>query len=237
MRQVVGQKAEHVPKATCHPNQQSEYGIQTYCIVGAREMYCHSIWDNGSGNKLPSSPGERYTQLFYDLNPAFDRGYMDDPAGKVSGVVKNSPSALWSLQMLHQTQKQPDPLGKRNIFMDNFYKGHTLAEKVKALSNDEICISGTCHLNVIDKVNKVGVKQAIDLLRDKQRGSWALVHVFNAPIDMAANCGYIVYKDQKDVVFYSNDLADTPNELVVIGNEDEHAITCVNGSGKVTPLD
>ena len=37
-----------------------KYGIWFYCVVGAREMYCqHSFWDNRSGNRLLSVPGER----------------------------------------------------------------------------------------------------------------------------------------------------------------------------------
>jgi hypothetical protein len=50
---------------------------------------------------------------------------------------------------------------------------------------------------------------------------------------VAPNCGYIVFKDRRDVIFYTNDLAGTPQELVVIGNADEHAIHCVNGLAKL----
>jgi hypothetical protein len=206
-------------------------------------MYCHSLWDNGgSGNKLPSTTGERYVRLFHGLRAPFNKGYAQDPDGKESGVAKSSSSALWSLQMLHQMHKQKDPSGKRHVYMDNFYTRHYLAEKVKKLSDQEIRITGTCRLNVVDKVNKVGVKAAIDLLRDKERGSWALVcafnganvvRAFNGPNVLAENCGYVVYKDRKDVVFYSNDLADTPKELVVLGNNDDHAIRCVNGLAKL----
>jgi hypothetical protein len=52
-------------------------------------------------------------------------------------------------------------------------------------------------------------------------------------MNVALNCGYIIYKDQKDIIFYTNDLASTPNELVVIGNDDNHAIHCVNGPAKL----
>jgi hypothetical protein len=34
--------------------------------------------------------------------------------------------------------------------------------------------------------------------------------------NVAPNCGYIIYKDRKDIIFYTNDLASTPNEVVVI---------------------
>jgi hypothetical protein len=133
---------------TYMPNKPIKYGIRFYAIVGSREVYCHSFWDNGSGNRLPTSQAERYTQLFRDLRTPFDKAYADDPNGKVFGVAKDSASALWSLQMAHQTKKLPDPSGKRSIFMDNFYTRHNLAEKVKVLTDGEICITGTCRLNV-----------------------------------------------------------------------------------------
>jgi hypothetical protein len=34
-------------------------------------------------------------------------------------------------------------------------------------------------------------------------------------------------------MFYTNDLAATPNELVVIGIDDDHVIHCVNRLGKL----
>jgi hypothetical protein len=91
---------------------------------------------------------------------------------------------------------------------------------------------------VINKENKVGVKKGIDMLKDQPRGTWVLVHAFNPPLAnntevVAPNCGYVVFKDRKDAVFYTNDLAATPNELVVIGNDDDHAIHCVNGLAKL----
>ncbi len=59
-------------------------------------------------------------------------------------------------------------LSDNEYIADNFYTRLYLAEKVKKLSDQEIRITGTCRLNVVDKVNKVGVKAAIDLLRDKE---------------------------------------------------------------------
>ena len=218
------------------PNKPIRYGIRFYANVSVREIYCHSIVDNGSGNKLPLSPADRYIDVFRDLRTPFDRAFADDPTGKNGGVKKDSPSALWSLQLAHQTKKQPDPSGKWSVFMDNFYTRHNLGEKVKQLTNGEIHIMGTCRLNVIQSKNKIGVKKAIDMLKNQERGTWALVRAFNSQTeddDVAPNCGYIVFKDRKDVIFYTNDLAGTPKELVVIGNTDDHAIHCVNGLAKL----
>jgi hypothetical protein len=79
---------------TYMPNKPMKYGIRFYACVGSREMYCHSFWDNGSGNKVPLSPAERYTQLFRDLRTPFHKAYADDPSGKVSGVAKDTASPL-----------------------------------------------------------------------------------------------------------------------------------------------
>jgi hypothetical protein len=155
-----------------------KYGIRFYAIVSARHVYCHSLWDNGLGNTLSTSQGDRYTELFCELRLPFDKAYADDPDGKYGGVKKNSASALWSLQIAHQTKKQLDPSGRRSIFMDNFYTRHNLGKKVKVLTSDEARITGTCRLNVIQSRNKVGVKKGIDMLKNKEHGTWVLVRVF-----------------------------------------------------------
>jgi hypothetical protein len=223
---------------TYMPNKPMKYGIRFYAVVGSRHVYCHSLWDNGSGNTLSTTQGDRYTEVFRDLRTPFDKAYSDDPEGKYGGVKKNSASALWSLQIAHQTKKQRDPSGKRTFLMDNFYTRHNLGEKLKLLTDDEVRITGTCRLNVIQANNKVGVKKGIDMLKNKERGTWVLVQAFNLQradndVMAAPNCGYIIFKDRRDVIFYTNDLADTPNELAVIGNNNEHAISCVNGLSKL----
>jgi hypothetical protein len=90
---------------TYMPNKQIKYGLRFYAIVGSHEVYCHSFWDNGSGNRIPMSQAKQYTQLFRDLRTPFDKAYADDPTGKVFGVAKDNASALWSLQMAHQAKK------------------------------------------------------------------------------------------------------------------------------------
>lgn len=44
------------------------------------------------------------------------------------------------------------------------------------------------------------------------------------------NCGYILWKDSKLVMFYTNDLAHTPSEDI-LHDTSEEAIRCVNGLG------
>ena len=49
---------------------------------------------------------------------------------------------------------------------------------------------------------------------------------------VAENAGYIVFKDKKVVVFYTNDLASTPSKPILFG-EDEEAVKAVDGVGYI----
>jgi hypothetical protein len=49
----------------------------------------------------------------------------------------------------------------------------------------------------------------------------------------AKNCGYIVFKDSKIVLFYTNDLVEDPPEPVLLGS-DERAVKCVHGLAKLS---
>ena len=95
------------------------------------------------------------------------------------------------------------------------------------------------------------------MMKDAARGSWCLVCTYDkipdleklrrknvaaekkkpanqrtqfvAPTEIIAkNAGYIVWKDSKVVVFYTNDLSNTPSTSVLDGTSDE-AILCVRG--------
>ena len=43
------------------------------------------------------------------------------------------------------------------------------------------------------------------------------------------NAGYIVYKDRKTVIFYSNDVVSMPPEWFCLRNSQEDCIACVHG--------
>ena len=148
-------------------------------------------------------------------------------------VDKDKPSALWVMQMAHLTKMMKDPSGKRLVVMDNFYTGHLLARQVAKTSDDEIRILGTVRLSNIDGCNRKYLKEAIDTLGEKPRFSWLLVQAFDRQSlrdregILAKNCGFVVFKDRKIIIFYSNDLADTPS--MPIEAPSEHSITCIHG--------
>ncbi len=157
----------------------------------------------------------------------------------------NSPSALWVLQMAYQTLQSPDPSGKHVFFTDNFYTRHRLAQALKKITDGEARLIGTVKFTNVNAANRFHLKNAIELLKDRPHGSWALVHAYDKvpnydhqlqrshaaaqrrveknnrtpfipPMDLTAeNCGYTVLKDSKVVIFCTNDLSATPSYTAV----------------------
>ncbi len=97
-------------------------------------------------------------------------------------------------------------------------------------------------------------------MKDANRGEWVLVQAYDKhpdyerlrnqhaaqqcrlssrspfipPLDQVANnSGFIIFKDYKVVVFYSNDLFETPPEAVLYGS-DERAVNCVHGLSTIS---
>ena len=66
-----------------------------------------------------------------------------------------SPSATWLLMMSHLTKTFPDPSGRRVFFTDNFYTRHSLADKLKSMTDGEACIIGTVKFTNVDGTNRM----------------------------------------------------------------------------------
>lgn len=116
-----------------------------------------SLWDNGSGNNTYMSQAVSYATVFRSLRSAFDRK-IDEKI-----VPQDSPSALWTLQTWHLTEKVPFPQWRLAV-TDNFYTLHTLVEQIKHMSDNEVSILGTVLLTNVDGVNPVKLKRAIERL-------------------------------------------------------------------------
>ena len=114
--------------------------------------------------------------------------------------------------------------------MDNFYTRHALGKQIKSLTNNEIRIIGAVRMNFVDKLNKSNVERAYEMVEKMVHGSWLLVQCFDSGPDgdpqVSTNCGYLIFKEKNAVVFYSNDLADTPREIIS-GVDNDH-ITSVH---------
>jgi hypothetical protein len=105
------------------------------------------------------------------------------------------------------------------------------------------------------------VQKAIDLLDAKPRGSWCLVRAYDEqpelslyqqrhqarnkdldksereafvpPMDnVSPDCGYILFKDSKIVIFYSNDLDGMPSEAI-LDDSNEEAIRICRGLSSI----
>ena len=115
------------------------------------------------------------------------------------------------MQLAHQLVK--DRSGGRVAFLDNFYTRHVLARKLSSITNGNVKICGTVKFNNIHTLNKPLVKAAINVLQNADRGESIPTQAFNnekTGASVADNTGYVALKDRKIVVYYCNDLAETP---------------------------
>jgi len=238
------------------PNKPDKNAIRFYAVLGSTNTYISSIVDNRAGNKTGESGPEAFCRVHREMKAKYNK-----TLGKSDIVDKDSPTALWILQMAHQTKLYPDPSGKRVFFTDNYYTRHTLAKELKAITDNEARLCGTVKFTNVDSINRAHLTEAISLMKDATRGSWKLVQAYDKIPDLdklrrkhiaaekkkpasqrtqfvpptelvAENAGYIVWKDSKLVVFYTNDLASTPSRPILDGTSDE-AISCVRGVAPV----
>ncbi len=117
-------------------------------------------------------------------------------------------------------------------------------------ADGESPLIGTVKFTNVDATNRYYLSKAMETMKDKARGSWCLVQVFEKhadydrirnqhalqqrrlssdsgrqafalPLDKAADkTGFIVFKDSKVVVFYTNDLFENPAEPILDGSDD-----------------
>lgn len=234
------------------PNKPDKYAVRFYVLVGTKNAYISSIVDNRSGNHCRENGPESFCRVFREMRTPYNNFL------RLSNMVdEGSPSALWILQMAQQTKIVRDPSGKRVFFCDNFYTRHTLASELKRITDGEARLCGTVKFTNVDSTNRPNLAQGISMLKDAPRGSWKLIRAYDkiptldvlrrkhlaeqrkkppsersafvVPTELVAEkAGYIVWKDTKVVVFYTNDLCDTPTRAILDMDDDE-AKHCVHG--------
>lgn len=111
------------------PLKPDKFAIRFYAVVGWRAMYVHSMWHEGSGNTLPSSAVQRYTQLCQPLKNTLARPYAD--------IEPTAATVLWVVTIAHQTQLYPSKSDRRIIISDNFYTRHALTKSVFQMTDGE----------------------------------------------------------------------------------------------------
>ena len=127
---------------------------------------------------------------------------------------------------------------------------HSLAEAAKRMTDGKVKITGRQKFNLIDATNRVLVRRAMSMAEKLKWGSWALVKAYNKDENVAKLCnqhnknqkdlpktqkctfespltnladksGFIIFKDKKIVIFYTNDLAFTPSRDLLLRRSDE----------------
>lgn len=84
--------------------------------------------DNRSEKTTGETGSIAYCRWYRDMRTPFNKLLVS-----TNTVDKDSPTALWILQLAHQTELYPDPTGKRVSFTDTFYTRHTLATDLKKM--------------------------------------------------------------------------------------------------------
>ena len=101
-------------------------------------------------------------------------------------------------------------------------------------------MTGTVRFIYVGTNDKINVSKAMKQLdQDKvPRGTWYLVavHDLKNPKSKAKNCGYIILKDNKICIFYTNHLSSTPKLFIQKGVGPE-PIKCVQGLGEILHYD
>jgi len=133
------------------------------------------------------------------------------------------------------------------------------------MTDGETRIIGTVKHNLVDSTNRVHLAKAMRIVEGQERGTWCLMRCYN-PVDdfeklkkewvkqektksekkrkkfiyltrnIAEECGYLVWKDNHLVVFYTNDLQKTPSKHILdsrVKKEYDEGMLCCNGMGKV----
>ncbi|POM66674.1 Hypothetical protein PHPALM_17429 [Phytophthora palmivora] len=81
-------------------------------------------------------------------------------------------------------------------------------------------IIGTVRLNLVDKWNKPAVEASVQRMVDAERGGWELPE-YRPRLTIAERAGYIIFKDRKVVIIYSNDLRAIPSSRTLSRYSDE----------------
>ncbi|KAK1941087.1 hypothetical protein P3T76_007793 [Phytophthora citrophthora] len=183
-------------------------------------LYAYSVWDNGSGNRTRASPAERYVDVFPALRtPLFRTVERAD-----STIKRKDPSALWVAMCGHMTKTHPAPNGHRLLVSDNFYTRHNLAKTLLTFTDGEMRLLGTVRIPLQGKWNAMELEASKSRMDVAERGSWELVAAMDvpvgleklqekhkrlqkkmpshqqtpymAPMTIATNAGYIVFRDK-----------------------------------------
>ena len=233
--------------ARCYiPNNPDPYGIRFYMVIESKYQHIFTMFDNGHANKGVNTISECYCEQF----PVLHSSLHKLTNGNYNVIDVTTATYLWCLMLAHTTTVKSmnsfSGTGRNNryLYVDNFYTCPVFAKKLKNMTGGEIVTTGTMRLNYLDALNKAAVTHSVKNLELKAQGSWELLAVKESYVDPSGktktrkmpNSGFIVLKDKKTVVFFTNDLTDTPKKFSSRGNDPE-AIALVRGLGPIKRFD
>lgn len=208
-----------------------KFGIRFYANLCWTNGYLPSLVNHGSGNLSKIPPAASYITKFKQLRSAYVKKMKDAP------VPKNSASTGWGMQVAHPTHNEPAPQG-RSVVADNFYTRPLLGMQNREVTNDETAVMETVCLNNMEARNRNVTKDPMKQLEAEHGDCWHLCQAYirqgkgrDVSVQTILYAGVVVWKDRTVVIFFSNDLQDTPTALVMAS--DTHAIKCVQGPSKI----
>ncbi|KAG6945714.1 hypothetical protein JG688_00016426 [Phytophthora aleatoria] len=132
----------------------------------------------------------------------------------------------------HLTKTHEAVTGHRLLVCDKFYTRLNLAKTLLVFTDGEMKMLCTVRISLQGTWNTMELEAAKARFENAERGLWKLQEKhtraqkklprhqqteYMAPMSIAPNAGYIVFRDKLTVVFYTNDLAGTPSQRVLSG--------------------
>ncbi|GMF31034.1 unnamed protein product [Phytophthora fragariaefolia] len=192
--------------------------------------------NNGSGNRTETNPVARYVDVFPALRTAVFRTLERDDVA----IKRKDGSVLWVAMWGHLTKTYPAPNQRRLLVCDNLYTRHNLTKTLTTFTDGEMKMLGTIRIVLQGKWMAERLEAAKERMDNAERGASELHAALDVPSDweklqgkhkraqkklpthlqtpyippasIASNAGYIVFRDTKTVIVYSNDLAGTPSQ-------------------------
>ena len=133
-----------------------------FCAVASSKRACiSSMLDSRSGNSSGESAPQACCRIRRELRTPHNKALGDSNL-----VEKDSPTALWILQMAHLTKLLPDPSGKRAFFTDNFRARRALAKELKKMTGNEARLCGAVRFENVGAANRGRLAEAISIMKD-----------------------------------------------------------------------
>ena len=175
------------------PSKPDKFDIRFYALVGWASVYTFSIWDNGTGSTVNQTPAKRFLKVFGEVWSSFNQ-FTQSCKSRLQNacpVPYDSASMLWILMVgllfrsitgTSSSRRNEEATARTVVYMDNYYTRHALARACSEFTDNAVKVTGTVKMNLVDKVNKLAVAQAVKDLEKKERGSWILVRVYTGVI-------------------------------------------------------